>query len=357
MPDLNDYLRLLVDRRGSDLHLKVGQPPVIRVHGDLVPTDFARLGAEDTERIANEILPEKLVSFLDSTGGADFAHSVSGLGRFRVNVFKQRGSMGVVMRRVLPAPPSIDSLGTPEIVKRLAEEPRGLVLVTGPTGSGKTTTCAAMIDHINAIRSCNVVTLEDPIEVLHADKQALISQREVGTDTESYFQGLRHAMRQDPDVIFVGEMRDPETVWAAIAASETGHFVVSTLHTVDCQETVNRIIEFFPAAQQQQVRHSLAGTLRGIVSQRLLQRKDRKGRIPAIEVLVATGRVHDAIVDPEETRMIPDIIAEGDFYGMQTFDQSLMTLYMDGVVGLEEALHAATSPHDFKVALRKAGVA
>ncbi len=357
MPDLSDFLKELVDRRGSDLHLKVNQPPVMRLDGELVPTEHPKLMPEDTERIASEIVPEKLVGELESSGGADFAHSVSGMGRFRVNVFRQRGSLGMVFRRVLPAPPVLDALHLPEIVKRLAEEPRGLVLVTGPTGSGKTTTCAAMINHVNATRRCSIVTLEDPIEILHADKQALVNQREVGTDTESFSQGLRHAMRQDPDVIFVGEMRDPETVWAALSASETGHFVISTLHTVDAMETVNRIIEFFPPNQQMQIRHSLAGALRGIVSQRLLPRKDGKGRIPGIEVLVNTGRVHECIVDPAETRMITDIVSEGEFYGMQTFDQALMKLYVDGMISMEEALHAATSPHDFRVSLKKAGVA
>jgi twitching motility protein PilT len=200
------------------------------------------------------------------------------------------------------------------------------------------------------------VSLEDPIEILHTDKLALVNQREVGTDTESFAMGLRHAMREDPDVIFLGEMRDATTVWAALAAAETGHFVLSTLHTVDAAETVNRIIDFFPAEQQKQIRHALAGALRGIVSQRLLARKEGGGRIPAIETLVMTGRVHDCVVDPEETRLIPDIIAEGEFYGMQTFDQALMKLYVDDLVSLEEALEASTNPHDFKVALKKAGV-
>jgi len=356
MPDLSDYLRLLVDKRGSDLHVKVAQPPVIRIHGELITSDYPKFTPEDTERMAHEILPEKLLGELEEFGGADFAHSIPGLGRFRVNVFRQRGSIGLVFRRVLPAPPVLDSLGVPDVLKRLAEEPRGLVLVTGPTGSGKTTTCAGMVNHINATRACHVVTLEDPIEILHADKKALIDQREIGTDCESFSTGLRHAMRQDPDVIFLGEMRDPETVWAALAASETGHFVMSTLHTVDAAETVNRIIEFFPAHQQMQVRNSLAGALQGIVSQRLLTRKDRKGLVPAIEVLVNTRRVHDCIVKPDETRYIPDIVAEGEFYGMQSFDQALMRLYQSDTVTLEDAMDAATSPHDFQLTLKKAGV-
>ncbi|HVE92637.1 MAG TPA: PilT/PilU family type 4a pilus ATPase [Actinomycetota bacterium] len=356
MTKLDDFLRLTVERGGSDLHVKAGQPPVIRVHGDLLPTDLPKLTAAETDKMARTILPAKLEAELDEIGGADFAYNVTGLGRFRVNVFRQRGAVGMVLRRVAPAPPQIDSLHLPPIIKRLAEEPRGLVLVTGPTGSGKTTTCASMINHINSTRSCNIVSLEDPIEILHTDKKALVNQREIGTDTESFSAGLRHAMRQDPDVIFLGEMRDPETVWAALAASETGHFVLSTLHTVDAAETVNRVIDFFPSQQQKQIRHSLATALRGIVSQRLLPTKTRKGRVPAIEVLVSTGRVHDAIIDPDETRNIPDIVAEGEYYGMQTFDQALMKLYRNDEVTLDDALHAASNPHDFKVALKKAGV-
>ncbi|MEX0874943.1 MAG: PilT/PilU family type 4a pilus ATPase [Actinomycetota bacterium] len=358
MSDLNTFLKKLVSAGGSDLHLKVGHPPVVRTQGAIqeVPK-MAILEPEDTEAIAQEILPTSLLASFEYTGGADFAHAVPGLGRFRVNVFRQRGVVGIVMRRVLPAPPVLDSLHLPEVVKRLASEPRGLVLVTGPTGSGKTTTCAAMINHINSTRACTVVTLEDPIEILHSDKMALISQREVGTDTESFAAGLRHVLRQDPDVIFVGEMRDPDTVWAALAAAETGHFVISTLHTTDCQETVNRIVEFFPSERQRQIRHSLAGALNGIVSQRLVARKDGSGRLPAIETLVSNGRVFEAIVDPDQTRTIPEIIEEGDFYGMQTFDQHLLEMFESGEVTMEDALHASTNPHDLTLAMRKAGVA
>ena len=357
MSDLKAYLKALVDAGGSDLHLKVGQPPVLRVQGDIKVTKLPKLSPKDTERIATSIVPASLLGSLETTGGADFAYDATGLGRFRTNVFRQRGLTGIVMRRVLPAPPVLDSLHLPEPVKQLASEPRGLALVTGPTGSGKTTTCAAMLNHINSTRGCTVVTLEDPIEILHTDKKALINQREIGTDTESFHAGLRHVLRQDPDVIFVGEMRDPETVWAALAAAETGHLVISTLHTIDAQETVNRIVEFFPSERQRQIRHSLAGALKGIVSQRLVTRKDGKGRLPAVEILVATGRVHEAIIDPEETRMIPEIIAEGDFYGMQTFDQHLLELFESKIITLEDALHAATSPHDLRLAMRKAGVA
>jgi twitching motility protein PilT len=354
---LNQYLKLVVDRGGSDLHLKAGHPPVIRVNGQLAPAEAGALKPADTERIARDILPENTVAGFEASGGADFAHYVQGLGRFRVNVFRQSGVVGMVFRYVLPAPSKFDVLNLPAAVERIASEPRGLILVCGPTGSGKTTTCAAMIDHINMTRACNIVTLEDPIEILHTDKRALVNQREVGTDTDSFHTGLRHAMRQDPDVIFIGEMRDVETVWAALAASETGHLVISTLHTIDAMETVNRIVEFFPEERHRQVRHSLASALRGIVAQRLLSKKEGDGLIPAVEVLVTNGRVHEAILDAAETRNIPDIIAEGEFYGMQTFDQALLKMYEDGLVGLEDALNAASNPHDLHLAMRKAGVA
>ncbi len=357
MATLNQFLKLVVERGGSDLHLKAGHPPVIRVSGQLIPIEAAALKPTDTEKMGRDIMPENGLASFEATGGADFAHYVQGLGRFRVNVFRQSGVVGMVFRYVLPAPSKFDVLNLPASVERIASEPRGLVLVCGPTGSGKTTTCAAMIDHINMTRACNIVTLEDPIEILHTDKRALINQREVGTDTDSFHTGLRHAMRQDPDVIFIGEMRDVETVWAALAASETGHLVISTLHTIDAMETVNRIVEFFPEERHRQVRHSLASALRGVVAQRLLPRKDEKGLIPAVEVLVTNGRVHEAILDPAETRTIPDIIAEGEFYGMQTFDQALLKMFEDGLVSLEEALNGASNPHDLHLAMRKAGVA
>lgn len=357
MSDLKKYLEALVDAGGSDLHLKAGHPPVLRVHGELRTTKLAKLGPKDLDQLATAIVPPKLTASFEDSGGADFAYTVAGVGRFRVNVFRQRGVAGIVMRRVVPAPPALASLHLTEAVERLASEPRGLVLVTGPTGSGKTTTCAAMINHINTTRACAIVSLEDPIEILHSDKKALVNQREVGTDTESFHTGLRHVLRQDPDVIFVGEMRDPETVWAAIAAAETGHLVISTLHTTDAQETVNRIVEFFPSERQRQIRHSLSGALQGIVSQRLVPRADGKGRLPAVEILVANGRVQEAIVDPDETHTIPDIIAGGEFYGMQTFDQHLLELFESKAITLDDALHASTSPHDLRLAMRKVGAA
>src|SRR5687768_14610816 len=354
--DLHELLRYTVEQRGSDLHVKVGSVPHVRVDGHLLPAPFPHITPADTERMAFQILPKERADEFVQVAEADFAHSISGLGRFRVNVFRQRGSVGLVFRRVLPGTPSFDALGLPPVVRRLAEEPRGLVLVTGPTGSGKTTTVAAMIDHINETKSLNIVTVEDPIEVLHPDKKSLVNQRELGTDTRDYASAMKRVLRQDPDVIFIGEMRDPETVWAALAAAETGHLVISTLHTTNATETVNRIIDFFPPFQQKQVRITLASSIRGVISQRLLERADGSGRIPAVEVMVSTGRVFDRVVDPthgDET--IEEILAEGEYYGMQTFDQSLFGLYKNGLVSLRDALAVASHPHDFRVALQQAG--
>jgi twitching motility protein PilT len=356
--DLNELLRHLVEQRGSDLHLKAGSPPHIRVDGHLQPAPFDVVSAADTERMAFAIMPKDRADEFIATCEADFAHSVSGLGRFRVNVFRQRNTVALVFRRVLPGTPSFESLGLPPVVARLAEEPRGLVLVTGPTGSGKTTTIAAMIEHINENRAVNIVTIEDPIEFLFTDKKAIVNQREIGTDTRDYHEAMRRVLRQDPDVIFVGEMRDPETVWAALAAAETGHLVLSTLHTTNATETVNRIVDFFPPYQQKQIRYTLASSLRGVVSQRLLERADGRGRVPAVEVLVMTGRIYDRIVDPTlGDESIEDVIADGEYYGMQTFDQSLFNLYKNGLVSLRDALAVASHPHDFRLALQSAGLA
>jgi twitching motility protein PilT len=351
--ELDELLRDAVDRRASDLHVKVGSRPYLRVDGRLEQTRFDVVTAADTERVAFAIMPKQRADEFLATNEADFAYTVAGLGRFRVNVFRQRGSVGLVLRRVLPGIPSFEDLGLPVVVRRLAEEPRGLVLVTGPTGSGKTTTLAAMIDHINETQQRHIVTIEDPIEVLHADKRSIVNQREVGTDTEDFHAALKRVLRQDPDVILIGEMRDPDTVWAALAAAETGHLVFSTLHTISATDTINRIIDFFPSHQQRQVRMSVAGSLRGIISQRLLERCDRNGRVPAIEVLVATGRVFDRIVDPDSTHDIEQIIAEGEYYGMQTFDQSLLSLYRQGMVSRRDALATATQPHDLRLQIEQ----
>ena len=349
MLDLDQVLREAVDRGASDVHIMVGSPPHIRMDGELAPiTDVAVLAA-DTERVAFAIMPKIRAEEFLSANEADFAYALNGVGRFRVNVFRQRGSVGLVLRHILPGIPPMEELGLPPVVRRLAEEHRGLVLVTGPTGSGKTTTLAAMIDHINETQARHIVTIEDPIEVLHADKRSIINQREVGDDTVDFLSALKRALRQDPDVILIGEMRDPETVWAALSAAETGHLVFSTLHTMGAAESINRVIDFFPPYQQQQVRMSMAGALKGIVSQRLVQRSDREGRVPAMEVLVATGRVFDKIADSTATHELDEIIADGEFYGMQTFDQSLLNLYATGVVSRRDALATASNPHDLRL--------
>ncbi len=353
---IEPFLRALVDCGGSDLHCKVGSPPRVRIDGKLRKLQTRDLTPEDTEHMVSEVLREDLREEFHRTNEADFAYSISGVGRFRVNAFRSRGSAGLVFRRVsVGAIPLLD-LGLPPVLASLAMEPRGLVLVTGPTGSGKTTTLAGMIDHINSSKECHVVTVEDPIEVLHFDKLAMVNQREVRVDTEDFVTAMRAAMRQDPDVILVGEMRDHETVKAALAAAETGHFVMSTLHTTDAAETINRIIDFFPPHEQKQVRLALAASLRGIICQRLVPRADGEGRCVVMEIAVGTGRIADAIADPDKTSTISQLIAEGTYYGMQSFDQHLVTFLRDGVVTLEDAMAAATSPHDLTVELRRLGL-
>ena len=349
--DLNDALRYLVERGGSDLHLKVPSQPLIRLNGELVPIEGSpRLMPEDTEGVLAQVLtdPERISEFA-SENEADFAYAVPGLARFRVNAFRQRGAVSLVMRAIPVAIKSIEELSLPAAIRTLADEERGLILVTGTTGSGKSTTLAAMINEMNETGSKHIVTIEDPIEFLHRDKRSIINQREVGQDTHSFKRALRRVLRQDPDVILVGEMRDEETVSTALSAAETGHLVLSTLHTVDAAETVNRIIDFFPPHMNQQVRAMLAGTLKAIISQRLVKRADGGGRVACCEVLRMTGRVRDMIMIPEETGKLTDVIAEGAYYGMQTFDQALLAHVQAGRVTMEEAMRAATSPHDFKL--------
>jgi twitching motility protein PilT len=353
---IEPYLRALVELLGSDLHCKVGSPPRIRIDGTLRKLQAPVLTPADTERMLREIARPDVLEGFERTNEADFAYSLSGVGRFRVNAFRSRGTVGVVLRRVAVGAIPLEDLGVPAAVGQLALEPRGLVLVTGPTGSGKTTTLAGMIDRINAMREVHVVTVEDPIEVVHEDKLAMINQREVGLDTAGFSSALRAAMRQDPDVILVGEMRDEETVRAALAAAETGHFVLSTLHTADAQETVNRIVDFFPPHEQQQVRVSLAGVLRGVVAQRLVTRADGLGRCCVAEICVATGRIAESILDPDKTNQIAELISQGGYYGMQTFDQHLVALVRDGVVTVEAASAVASNPHDLSVELRRLGL-
>ncbi len=350
--DVTELLRYTVEMGASDLHLKAGNVPFVRVDGELLPSPHPAISAAESEAYANSLMPEHKRREFEASSEADFGYTMPGVGRFRINVFRQRGMVGMAIRRVRSEVPTIEELLLPPVIAVLAESPRGLVLVTGPTGTGKTTTIASMIGHINRNRRAHIVTIEDPIEVVHDDDRSIIQQREVGLDTESYAAALKHVVRQDPDVIFVGEIRDPESALSAIQAAETGHLVISTLHTIDCTETINRILDLFPPAQQREVRTSFAGALRGIVSQRLVPRADGKGRVPAIEVLVATGRVFDRIVDPSATEEIADVIAEGDFYGMQTFDQCLVKLVREGLVTEDDARRASTNPHDFNLALR-----
>ena len=350
------WLEALVAAEGSDLHLKVGSPPRMRVDGRLITVDGPTITPEMAENLLREVIRPDLYQEFQKRNEADFGYSLSGVGRFRVNAFRQRGSIGMVLRRVQAGALSIDALGLPPVIARLAEQPRGLVLVTGPTGSGKTTTLAAMIDHVNANNPVHIVTIEDPIEVLHADKQGMVNQREVRVDTEDFTTAMRAAMRQDPDGILVGEVRDSETLKTALAAAETGHLVLSTLHTTDVAETVNRCIDMFPPFQQRQVRLSLAAALRGIIGQRLVKRAGDGGRIAVLEVMVNTGRTAEAIADPERTGELTGIMAESGFYGMQTFDQHLIALYRDGAIELDDALSVATNPHDLHVALRNQGL-
>jgi twitching motility protein PilT len=352
---MDELLKDLLACNASDLHIKAGSPPTLRVDGELVLMDHPPLSPEDTKDIAASLMTDKQIRRFSEDNEIDFAYSAPAKVRLRVNVFRQRGSISIAMRRVATQIPSFEELHLPEIVKRLALEPRGLVLVTGTTGSGKSTTLAAMIDHINSNIRRHIVTIEDPIEVLHKDKKSIINQREIGLDTDSYASALKYVLRQDPDDILIGEMRDLETVSAALTAAQTGHFVMSTLHTIDATETINRIIDFFPLHQQRQVRIMLAGTLMGIISQRLLPRAGSQGRIPAIEIMINTNRIHDFILEPGQSHQITDAIKEGDFYGMQTFDQALLKLYEEGLITLSDAVGVAANPHDFKLLVQAQG--
>ena len=353
--EFKGWLRELAAGEGSDLHIKTGAPPKFRETGRLRAIEREPLGPDEPEAIAAAIVPQARRARFEELGQVDFAYSLPGVGRFRVNVFRQRGSTSMVLRKLRFGGPSFAAMSLPPVVQQLADEPRGLVLVTGPTGSGKTTTLSAMIEHINRTKPVHIVTIEDPIEVLFRDDVASINQREVGQDTDSFLSALRAALRQDPDVILIGEMRDTETVRAALQAAETGHLVLSTLHTVDATETVNRAIDFFPPAQQNQIRWTLASALRGIICQRLIPTVEG-GRVPGLEVLVNTGRVAERIADPDKTAEIHEIIAEGGYYGMVTFDQSLLELVKSGTVTVEEAMLAASSPHDFQLMLQQAGM-
>jgi len=356
MLDIDACLRHLVQVGGSDLHLKVPSPPLTRLDGELVPIPgFEQLTPQDTEHAVFSMLSDKdkLQEFADERE-VDFAYAIDGTGRFRVNAFHQRGAVSLVCRAIPFNIRTVEELALPPVIRELAEEERGIILVTGTTGSGKSTTLAAMIDHMNEMHSRHIVTIEDPIEFLHRDKRSIINQREVGQDTHSFKRALRRVLRQDPDVILIGEMRDEETVHTALSAAETGHLVLSTVHTVDAPETINRVIDFFPPHMHQQVRAMMAGTLKGVISQRLVRSTDG-GRVATCEVLRMTGRVKDMIMDPDQTGRLQEVIAEGAYYGMQTFDQALFDHVKAGRVTVDEASRAATSPHDFKLLLAADG--
>jgi twitching motility protein PilT len=349
--NINDLLKMAVERRSSDLHLKVGSYPVVRIDGELQSLiEVKRLMQEDTVAMAFSLMNSRQKQRFKEHLDLDLAYSVPGLGRFRCNVFQQRGSIGLVMRVIPAGVQTIRELMLPRVLEKICEERRGLVLCTGTTGSGKSTTLASMIDHINAVRSEHIMTIEDPIEFLHRDKKSIVNQREVDVDTRDFASALRAALRQDPDVVLVGEMRDLETIETALLAAETGHLVFSTLHTLDAAETVNRVISVFPPHQQKQIRIQLAQVIKAVISLRLVPRADGTGRVPAAEVMVATGYIRECIENKDKTKFIREQIALGTSqYGMQTFDQSLYQLYKGGLITLDEALRRASNADEFKL--------
>lgn len=355
--ELNRILQVAVRGGASDIHIKAGLPPIFRVDGSLLPLrDAARLSPEDIGRMAAAIMTKGQRDSFQQALDLDMSHGVPGVGRFRVNVFQQRGSIGMVFRVIPFKVKSTDELLLPDIIKKMAEERRGLILVTGATGSGKSTTLASIVDYINSTRTSHIITIEDPIEFLIRDKRSIINQREVGNDTTSYARSLKAALRQDPDVIMMGEMRDIETIEIAMMAAETGHLVLSTLHTTDAAEAINRIATAFPPHQRDQARYQFANLFRGVIAQRLVPRADGRGRVPAVEIMVSTGRIREMILEKATTRGITEQIAQGfDSYGMQTFDQSLMFLLQNGYITYEEALSQSSNPDDF--ALRVSGIA
>lgn len=352
--ELNDILKIGSSRGASDVHLKVGLPPIYRLNNSLMPLkDSGRITPDELSSMILGIMTEEQKEVFRQTHELDFSYGVSGLGRFRVNAFQQRGTIGAVFRVIPVNIKSITELHLPKTVEKLAELNRGLILVTGVTGSGKSTSLASIIDHINSTRTAHIITIEDPVEFLHRDKKSIINQREIGFDTLDFTTALRSALRQDPDVILVGEMRDLETIEIAITAAETGHLVLSTLHTIDAMETINRIISVFPPHYQQQTRIALAGVLKGIISQRLVTRADGKGRVPAVELLVSTARIRECIVDQSKTKDIQEAIAAGyTTYGMQSFDQSLMSLLRKKLITYDEALKNASNPADFALKVK-----
>src|SRR5438270_3813400 len=350
-PSIDQLLTIACSKGASDLHIKAGSFPFMRINGELQPmVEAQRLSAEDTLNMAFSIMNNRQKQRFSEMSEVDIAYGVSGLGRFRCNIFQQRGTVGMVLRVIPTTVRTAEELRLPLVIEKIAEEPRGLVLVTGSTGSGKSTTLAAMIDYMNRTRTGHIVTIEDPIEFLHRDKKSYVNQREVDVDTRSFSEALRGALRQDPDVILVGEMRDHETIETALTAAETGHLVLSTLHTLDATETITRIVSSFPSHQQKSVRIQLAGIQKAVISMRLVRAAKGAGRVPAIEVMVSTGLIRDYIINEEKTYLIREAIANGaSQYGMQTFDQSLFTLLQSGRITLEEAIHNATNADEFRM--------
>ncbi|OGF16996.1 MAG: type IV pili twitching motility protein PilT [Candidatus Eisenbacteria bacterium RBG_16_71_46] len=351
--NIRTVLEKMIESRGSDLHLKAGTPPVVRVDGVLYTLDEPAPSAQELREVTNQLLNDEQRLYFSTHNEIDFAFGVSGLARFRANVFMQRGTPALALRHVPVEVPTIEDLGLPPAVREMAFEPRGLILVTGRTGSGKSTTLAAMIDAINKVTTRNVITVEDPIEFLHRDGMSFIHQREVGLDTRSFHDGLKYVLRQDPDIILVGEIRDHETMSTALMAADTGHLVLSTLHTTDVVQTLQRIISFYPPHQHTEVRLSLASNLKAVVSQRLVARKDGAGRVPAVEIMVSTPTIREYILDPEKSLMIRSAVAEGGIqYGMQTFDQSALSLLSAGLISEEEALKNCNNPNELSLKLK-----
>ncbi len=354
--DLNEILTVAFKAKGSDIHIKTGLPPIVRIDGRLHPIPNAsRLTPEFVSETANSMMNDRQRRMFEENYEVDLAYAVPGLGRFRVSVYRQRSTVAMVFRSIAFVIPTLEGLNLPPVLRKICQEERGLILVTGTTGSGKSSTLAAMIDAINQSRTCNIITIEDPVEFLHRDNKSIISQREVGTDTPTFSAALKGALRQDPDVILVGEMRDYETIETAMTAAETGHLVMSTLHTMDAAETINRIIGVFPPYHQRQVRIQLASIIKAVVSQRLVPKSDGKGRVPAVEVMLASARVKECIDDKDKTKQLNDAIAQGYVaYGMQSFDQSLMKLYSSKLITYDEALRQSSNPDDF--ALKISGI-
>jgi twitching motility protein PilT len=351
--NIKSLLEHMIEVEASDLHIKPGIPPVVRINGKLHRTDFEAPTPKDMEEVARKILTPLQREKFETTREVDFAFGVTGLARFRANFYVQRSSIAMVFRHVPVTIKSVEELGLPQIISELALKPRGLILVTGTVGSGKSTTMAAMVQAINKTLNSSIITIEDPIEFLHRDDKSVINQREVGSDTASFNDALRHILRQDPNCILIGEIRDVETMEIALKAADTGHLVLSTLHTTDAAQTVNRIISFFPPHHHQEVRYLLASTLQGIISQRLVRRSDGKGRVAAVEVLVSTGNVRDCIIEAEKTPLLHQIMRESvTSHGMQTFDQALMKLYQEEIITLDDALRASSKPHELTLRLK-----